>query len=291
VSLFEQKKGHGRIKTQRETSFARQIFRGVIRLVLIAILLIATYYLTRLSSVSLVDVTVEGGETISHEEISAKIHDELNGNYFLIVPKRFAYLYPHDRMVEVLEKNPRMHNVHIERASRTSLHVTFDEYIPHALWCVYGNDAIPCYFIDDTGYAFAPAPDLHGGSLVRHNIEGIDTISEGMVMDTSELKPLDAFIARVESELGFRITALTHKKNKDYEFIVNGGGAILAASSKDLTATFENLKSVLASKEFKHIAPGNFRYIDVRFDNKVFVNEELSTSTESVATTSLKLPE
>jgi hypothetical protein len=117
------------------------------------------------------------------------------------------------------------------------------------------------------------------------------------VIQKELLSDIDTFLARVEHDLGLRITTVTHKKNGDLEFFINGGGSILVSGERDFQITFENLGAVLASKEFKHLKPGNFRYIDVRFENKIFVNEELilstttATSTLSASSTTNKLPE
>jgi hypothetical protein len=283
VAYLGRKKPRTRAKSRSaEVSFSYQILWGFIRLFVLALLILSLYYVTRLSAFTISNVTVQGGETISHDEIRSRTEDELQGSYLLIIPKRFAYLYPHDSIVSALEKNRRIHTIGVSRTDRKTLAVTFEEYIPHALWCMYGKDSEPCYFVDQNGYAFDKAPQLHGGTLTRHEIEGQESLAPGNVIDAQTLASMDTFIDKTEKELGMRITSVIHKKDKDYEFEVNGGGMIFASSGKELAVTFENLKSVLASKEFKHLRPGNFKYIDVRFDNKVFVNEELGTTTESL---------
>ena len=283
MTFLVNKTARGRASSVAVPNFKLQIFWGIVRLMLIALLGVLIWYATRLEIFTIVDVAVSGGETISHEEIRTRLLDELKGTYFLIIPKRFTYLYPHDRMIEVLEKNQRMHNIMVDRTSRTSLSVAFDEYIPHALWCRATSESSPCYFMTEDGYAFTEAPLLTGGTLVRHSVEDLGEIVEGTVIDMVELSALDTFIERANTELGFRITSLVHTKDNDVQFLVNGGGMIFAAKGKDFTETFNNVKSVLESKEFKHIKPGNFNYIDARFSNKIFVNEEMSTSTEEVS--------
>jgi hypothetical protein len=53
----------------------------------------------------------------------------------------------------------------------------------------------------------------------------------------------------------------------------------------DTYIVFQNLKTILASEEFAHIAPGEFQYIDLRFGDKVFVREaNMDTSTTSSST-------
>ncbi len=78
-----------------------------------------------------------------------------------------------------------------------------------------------------------------------------------------------------------------------------GGSELKTVASKDAQETIDNLLVVLASEEFAHLKPGNFQYIDLRFGNKVFVNEELAVpeeeaASEEVATTTereVSLPE
>ncbi len=105
------------------------------------------------------------------------------------------------------------------------------------------------------------------------------------------IQSIDAFIKRAAEELDFRISSLVHTKDGDIRFTINGGGMIFVAKGKDYNETFENLKSVLASKEFKHIKPGNFNYIDARFSNKIFVKEGMGTTTEQIPEEIKTLPE
>lgn len=278
---FKAKKNRIRGKVQPERSFARQFLRGFLVILIIAIVCALTWYVTRLEFFTIREITIEGGETIPHEEIQARVLDELQGNFFLIIPKRFVYTYPHDRIVDVLGKIPRVHDVAVKIGADAALHVTFKEYIPHALLCGYPIEGSSCYFINEHGYAFVEAPILTGGSFVRHYDEEFSEIKMGTMIDEERLASIDMFIARVSDELRFRITSVLHKKNGDIELQINGGGMILISSMRDYVLTFENLASVVRSPEFKHLEPGNFKYIDVRFDNKVFVNEELELSTSS----------
>lgn len=294
MAFLVNKQARGRARATDVPNFKRQIFWGIFRLVLIVLVGVLMWHVTRLPFFTITEVQISGGETISHDDARALLFNELQGAYFHIIPKHFSYLYPHDRMIDVLKKNPRMHNIVVERTNRTTIAVSFDEYIPYALWCTDASEVPLCYFLTADGYAFAEAPALVGGTLVRHTVEGLGEIDEGAVIDASVLKNIDAFIARAESELGFRITSLRHTKDGDVQLFVNGGGMITIAKGKDFTETFENVKSVMASKDFSHIEPGNFNYIDARFSNKIFVNEEMtppelmSTTTQEATTT---LPE
>ena len=48
----------------------------------------------------------------------------------------------------------------------------------------------------------------------------------------------------------------------------------------------DNLLTLVGSEEFSHLAPGNFQYLDLRFNTRVFVNEELPNDTSTPTSTS-----
>lgn len=271
-------------RPKRNQSFTRQIFKGITSVLIIGTLTTSVYYLTRLEAFTIKDVSIVGGETLSHETLREHVEEEVQGTYFRLIPKRFTYLYPHDRIIYVLERIPRVHNVQVKRLSRTELRVTFEEYTPHALWCQGVSTNTPCYFLDETGYAFAEAPMLHGGALTRHHVTTGDASLPGQVIDAKRLAAIDSFITQAEDVLAFRINSLTYMPDDDVTFWINGGGSIQASLQRNLTDTLENVAAALESDAFLHIEPGNFNYIDARFENKIFINEEVATSSQEEAT-------
>jgi hypothetical protein len=136
-------------------------------------------------------------------------------------------------------------------------------------------------FRNQDGYAFAEAPILHGGTFLRHFVSASANLETGQVIEPELLSAINVFIDQMKVVLHFRINSLTYMLDNDISFNVNGGGQIIISAKKDLTETLENIAAVLDSDEFKHIEPGNFKYIDARFENKIFINEDLSTSTTS----------
>ena len=262
----------------------RHIVFGIALMVVVSSLLVGVWYLTRLPAVTISQIRIEGGETIPHDQVRSVIETVLGNSYLLLVPHRFAYTYPHDAVVHAVEGIPRVRSVYVERPDPKSLNVAFDEFTPFALWCLDTPNA-PCYFLDDTGYAFAPAPALDGGALVRHTHEGDTELSVGHAFSGDDFAYIHAFTDRLRDELGLRITDVRYSKEGDIELFINGGGSLKITREQNQDDTFAYLASILASKEFKHLKPGNFNYIDLRFGKKIFVNEELVPS-EGAATTS-----
>lgn len=273
-----------RVRKDEKSNRLRRIVRSIFVCACAITFFVCVWYGTRLSFFTIDDITIHGGETVSHDEILSMVKQELRGAYFLLIPKQFSYLYPRERIIERLGHNQRIFNVEVDRTDRNSLSVSFDEYLPFALWCT-DTEVVTCFFITKQGYAFTEAPPLAGGALLRHIDEGVEELHVGDVIPEIKLAQLTEFVESLADANGFRVASVFHKMNGDLDFVLHGGGSINVSGDESLVETFEKLNVILTSKEFSHLKPGNFNYIDVRFSNKVFVNEtitDMATSTNEV---------
>lgn len=272
--------------TREAPSTRRHIVYGVLLITAVVLVSSLVWYLTRREAVTVRDIEISGGETIPNEEIHAVVDRELAGNYLLLVPHRFAYLYPHDRILAAVLDVPRVRTATVERISRIALRVKFEEYVPYALWCLNEAEDAPCAFMDSEGFAFTDAPPLRGGAFLRHVLEGVEKIEERQMLDRNSLTESKLFTELLESKLNFRVHEVVHDENGDERYKLGGGGEILIAKGNGAETSFGQLQAIIASKEFDHLEPGNFKYIDLRFGNKIFVNEVLEEP-EPVASTSV----
>ena len=103
------------------------------------------------------------------------------------------------------------------------------------------------------------------------------------LLNAPELTNIAEFVNKAVAEY----VATVYLPANDIEVYIHGGGMFLLAEDKDIHVTFDNLKSVLTAEVYQHITAGNFQYVDVRFDKKVFVNEAtislVPTSTPEVS--------
>lgn len=263
-----------------------QVGIGLVLLLITAALVTGIWYGSRVERLTISEVEIIGGETIPHDTIRQMADETLTGSYYQLVPKRFAWTYPEEEIVARISRVERIKNVSVERVSGRKVVIAFEEYVPVALWCA-SLDTQECLFLDHTGYAFAPAPKLQGAAFLRYsdtNSEvtvATDAFAGDFIDRTSEL------VAAAYNELGLNIRQVVKTGPEDVEYYVAGGGVIKASLRIPAQETFENLVTILESKEFAHLEPGNFKYIDLRFGNKVFVNEEVApTSDDNGATTS-----
>ncbi len=251
--------------------------------------MVGVWHGTRHPSVTLSEIVVEGGETIEPSRIQAAVNASLEGSYMSLIPHRFFLTYPRTHVSSALMSIDRVKSVAVDREGRNIISVVFSEYAPYALWCLSLEEKDPCYFLDEEGYAFGPSPLLQGGALTRHVIEGTDALEEKQLFPTARFKEMHEFLRALQNDLSLRVTHVEYSKVGDITLAVNGGGKIFLHDEGKYMDALLNLKTVLGSKSFKHLEPGNFQYVDLRFGNKIFVNEEpetidVATTTEESAT-------
>jgi hypothetical protein len=260
----------------------KQLAVGAVLFTVFALVLAGVWYGTRVTSLTLVTVAVAGGETIDHNAVEIAVQGALDGAYLGIIPRRFAWWYPQAAVYDAVHAVPRVKDPQVMRMSGTELAISFDEYVPFALWCAdKTNDT--CIFIDETGYAFTTAPKLTGGALVRYRSLGATPRVGDRMTSAEHIQTMTEFIRLAARDAQLEISLVEFDSADDVFYVLAGGGELRATLRDPATQVLDNLRTILASKEFSHIEPGNFQYIDLRFGNKVFVNEELGVATSTAS--------
>lgn len=262
----------------------RKIVGGLLVLMLLGIIIFSIWYGTRLQSVTITSVEVSGGQTISHEVLEKIAKQKLEGSYIGLVPRTFSFLYPKGEMITDINELERIKSVSVNRTSLTSIKVSFEEFVPEALWCNRENEK--CVFIDQTGYAFAVAPSLSGGSFLRLGKLGVEPVTDVQAFATETYDKIKSLIEILEDN-DWYIASVEIDVANDAYLMLTEGGELKVTLDDDPEQIVENLFTVLNSPEFAGLEVGNFEYIDLRFGNKVFVNElepepeiELASSSE-----------
>lgn len=261
----------------------RQVVRGVLIVLAISLLLTAVWYGTRVSSLTIASVSVVGGVTIDRSMVKEKIEAELEGEYYRLVPRRFAWLYPRKTMIDSVLTIDRIEEVRIERRG-TELIAAFTEFVPYALWCD-DPESVSCLFLDKKGYAFAAAPMLSGGSFIRYVDLARTPEKEQYAFSAEVLSMVEAYESLLQRQLGFYVVAVEFDSVGD-AFLTFAGGEELKVTMSDVPSdVVDNLVTLLASEEFAHLRSGGFGYIDLRFGERVYVYEEPEVI-ESIASSS-----
>lgn len=259
-----------RTKKVRESSMLRtQLLIGLALLSVIVLLLAATFYGTRIAALQITDVQVHGGFTIPHSEVRSVVEQELQGSYLKLVPRTFTWLYPKHAIENRLDEIPRLKQSEVSLDGQVAV-VVFDEYQPEALFC---NEDGSCFFVDHAGFAFAKAPSLTGSAFIRYMENGKSVAVKTQAVESRFMDEAQDFSERVAKELDLYVTHIHVLDALDVVYTVSGGGMIKVSQRMSLDETYDNLKTLLQSEGFMHLETGAFQYIDLRFGDKLFVNE------------------
>ncbi|MCA9365372.1 hypothetical protein KC723_00610 [Candidatus Kaiserbacteria bacterium] len=280
---LKQSKRKTRNMNPQTVMFIKQGLFGLALFTFIGFLGLAIWYGTRVEFLTINNIEVVGGESVSHEEVLEKTNQVLEGHYFSIVPYRFSWWYPEKQIASNIKEIERINNIRVEKISPTDLRIIFDEFIPYALWC-NENDKEDCLFIDRTGYAFTSAPNLKGEVFVRYYTLARAPLRTDTVADREVVKTIDWYIDNLKNQLNLYVVSVELDLAGDAFIILSGGGELKVNLSDDKNKIIDNLRVILESADFNHIEPGNFQYIDLRFGNKIFVNEEIEIAVASSTT-------
>lgn len=238
---------------------------------------VGIWYGARRPEVTVNAIAVEGGVTVSHDIVRSKVESVLAGTYALLIPRHFSYALPERQIASAVNSIPRVHNASVVRTSRNELAVSFDEYMPYALWCdslTEDASATPaCIFVDENGYAYADAPPLFGETLVRFVTEEKKPEIGEHVFDSETIAHYRAFADAIATYHESRLRAITETKDNDLILRLSDNVDLLITKDADIQNVFENIESVLQADGFKGKPLSTFEYIDLRFGNKIYVKE------------------
>lgn len=284
---FRKKQSTSRSRKYRDHHPLRlQILIGVMLTLLLVGTITGVWYGSRVEAWQITEIEVVGGATIAAERVRTIAAEELAGSYLHLVPKRFRYTYPQETITQKIQDLDRVKQVLVERSAEQTITIAFDEYIPAALWCSEDDvtDGTPCMFLDDTGYAFTQAPQLYGGAFVRYYHHAQDPAPTRRPFTTEYIQETQAFRQWLEETFDWYVTHIKKENEYDTTYTMAEGGMIKVSNTLERRTWQANLNTLLASAEMRTIREGEFHYIDLRFGDKVFVNEEVPSAASSTAT-------
>jgi len=251
--------------------FLKRLAGGFLVVGCLALIITGIWHATRFSALTITEVAVSGGVTVSHDEIKTMIEEELTGEYLRLVPKRFAWLYPEENIKNRVSNIERVAEVEIERLSGTEISVTFVEYDPFALWCANKNDT-DCLFLEENGLAFTTAPNLTGNSFIRYYSLGWEPQIKTQFVSVEDFQTLTVLSEMLKKEFMWPVLRVEVDSVRDAFLTLSGGGELKITLRDDPRQIIGNLQTVVGSKDFDNMQPKDFNYIDLRFGNKVFVH-------------------
>ncbi len=229
------------------------------------------------------NIVVRGNSILESAEIISAVTQTINGKYVGIFPKDSILVFPKEKIsAELAKKFGRIKRVSVKRGFPDSLSVTIEERKPTALFCQenkqnyaanfaskpgVGNENV-CYFIDQDGIVFEPAPNFSDNVYVKFYAEGGEAASgAGIPEKISGFKKMMWF-AEAARNSGVDIIKVAMAKERMKKFYSSEGWFIMLNENDDFQTAFENLKLALGEKikdNRKYL-----EYLDLRFGNKLF---------------------
>ena len=268
------------------TLLLKQALVGVGLFILVAVIVTAVWYVTRLSAVTVQTVTITGSDTVADVRILEVVEELLDGYYFRLIPKRFSLLYPEQAISAAIMTIPRVKIAEVERISYTELTINIAEHEPFALWC--GHDTEACLFLDKTGYAFAKAPELSGGAYIRFTSARQEPVVGAAVLESGRLSQLVDLIEQIPNIAPWLITTVHIESTERAILTTQHGAALRITLAQPTLHTIHYLQALINTEEYLHLQTKPFQYIDLRFGNRLFVNQQSALEVAS-ATTSLNM--
>lgn len=258
----------------------RQALVGVLVTCFVGLLLVGVWHGTRLHTVTIGTVTAHDGPTVDAAVVEGLVGAQLDGSYFRLIPRTFAWLYPEQAITQTLLDQERIKTVDMDVRDGTELLVSFTEHIPTALWCAE-NAQEPCLFVNETGYAFTTAPQLRGGSFMRYVTPGRAPALGEVMASPALLADTAWFLDKMGSVLQLYPERVHLYGDGRVTYELSHGGTIMVADRHDPIDTFRYLETLVQSEEYQGLTDEPFQYVDLRFGNKLFVNRTIATSTAS----------
>lgn len=244
------------------------IFVGVL------VLVSSFVYLTRQERFIISEVEVLEKNAIDIDEIIEATRSILSGNYLWLIPRSSAFVYPSSSIeTHLLRTFPRLKSVKLELSDMKKLIVSVSQREPFALYCanaLHPSNASECYFLDEEGFIFAPAPSFSGVTYFVFATENpIQNPVGERFLSLDEFSSLLNFIENLTT-LNIKPLALGLGSD-EYSLFLPNGGQITMKKDSNFASIYSNLSAFLADEAIK--SQPNFLdkilYLDLRTEDKI----------------------
>lgn len=241
----------------------------------------AVVLVLRLPVLQITTVAVSGTTIVSNDDVRNHIETMLSGSYAFVIPKRSALVYPKKKiLLSLAETFPRLKDLSLRLENTQKISLTTAERAGVYLWCgeVFSNTT-PCFYMDEHGYLFAPAPTFSGaiyrkffGGTIAKNVRTVGN----QILETKAFEDITLFADGLEA-IGLAPNAVilgqeTNELLTSFP-VKNNWGRIIVRTDSDLSAVLSYIQAAILVDPLKTKLATNrngLEYIDLRFDKKVY---------------------
>ena len=274
-------KPRGRVleKVQRRRRRKKQFILVGLMAVLILIFAVAGW-LARSEKFLISRVEISGAAAVNPAALKTAAAAAMNGYYFWLVPRRHILFLPRAKIIAAtFEQSVRIKSVKIERTGLKSIHLQVVERVPAAIVC-----AERCYFTDDTGFIFSPAPAFSMPIFIVWQVGTATALKLGsQVVERPTfllVRAAASLLSRglqLRGFLNWQAASIAPLGDGDYQVLLTEGGngaelpvlITIKESAADLAHNFDVALGYLLGSTTLSVLPP-LKYIDLRFGKKVF---------------------
>ena len=249
-------------------------------------------YVSQMDALLLREVSVRGNVRMLRSDVETIVKSSIAGNYGNFFSKANAFLYPHNDLEKTLLAVPVVKEVNVSRSGFNTIVVNITERSEVARWCNEGaSDENPCFSLDENGLVFAPIGqgcDPHvcmpEASSTRDMYLYRGIITDGALgkqaLTAVDFKKIQFFMNDLKNLSVDPIEASFSSTTNYMTILLGGGGKIVVNTGDDLSATLQNISTVLKDRS---VAPSFSDFLArldyIKFDagNKVVYKMRVET--------------
>ena len=273
-----------RIRRSRRERMRRtdRFFEHAAYLLLVAYLIfVLAAWLSYREKFRISEIRVEGTRAVDALMVRSLAESQLARHLLWKIDMNNPLLYPKGATISAIKDlDTRVKTVDIGVEGGKVLVVRLNEYSPVFLWCPPDSGSATttlmsdCYFADDMGHIFSPAPDYSGNPFVIF----VTTMSEGsgnplsvatLILPEGEFSRVNVFLGKLEV-LGVSPRVVVQSGAHDFTISTDKSWEIRWSSTRDPEEDARNLSLVLQNLRKDPTALETLKAIDLRFGNKVF---------------------
>ncbi len=242
------------------------IFKISLVIIFIGCLIAALSWFFKLKAFAIENINVSGAVSVDAVDIHSIAQKYIAGDYLFLFPRSNRLIYPKGVIESGIKRAfPVIQDVIIS-ASGNVLSISVTERTSAYLWCL----KLQCYFMDSTGFVYAPAPNFSGNAflVLSGNITG-DPIGS-YYLDQDRFSSLKGLVSEMALS-GIKINSIDMTDPAQSKIVLTKGGSILFKADQDIGALTDSIMLVKDNtKVFDGKASSTLDYLDMRFGNKVF---------------------
>lgn len=241
-----------------------------ITVMVLFVLFMTPFSLSRLDYFAIKSVSVDGNQTVLTGAVVSSVTEGMSKKIWGLYPKSHVALLSVRSIEEKLHAEfPKIKEVNVSRKNMNELAVSVSEREPFALWC-YSIDSTNCLYIDDNAFAYEQAPAFTSNIFMKFVTDRQEMALAKTVLPAEEFARIKYAIKYLENET-LPVSLIDVKTDGDADFYLSRGGKILF-KVEEIQNEISNLESVLHDDSLGLRGEDGITalYIDLRFGNKVY---------------------